>query len=245
MNNELSHTRWDEITALWKSYPPLYGIAGFFVGLLAFPAMSLLVDDFERFLTDLVPEAFGIAFTVLLIDRLYAARDSTRQVRETKDRLLRQISGQSNELAKSAIDELRHYGWITGANSLLPQRSFVRANLAGANLWKANMTDCDLTSINLDEANLWNATLTNSVLIGASMRQSNLSSASLMDVDLTGANLAGADLSDADLTGAMLSGVNLVGTKFSTYTKLPDGKNWSTRIDMKRFGIDATTDLTE
>ena len=63
---------------------------------------------------------------------------------------------------------------------------------------------------NLSGANLIGAILSDAILSGA-----NLSGAILSDADLSGANLRGADLSDANLSGANLIGANLSGANLS------------------------------
>ena len=75
------------------------------------------------------------------------------------------------------------------------------ADLFGANLRDANLSDADLRGANLSDANLSNADL----------RGANLSDADLRNADLFGANLRDANLSDADLRGANLSDANLCG----------------------------------
>ena len=103
------------------------------------------------------------------------------------------------------------------------------ADLRGADLSYANMSDLDLTGINLKAANLnytmlqgadlryadlrytW---LTGADLTGADLRQAGLIVAWLNGANLTGANLTyawlgGANLYDANLTGADLTGADM------------------------------------
>ena len=68
------------------------------------------------------------------------------------------------------------------------------ADLAGADLRKANLTEANLRRADLTEANLTGA---------------NLREAVLTEADLTGADLTEADLRRANLTGAKLIGANL------------------------------------
>ena len=78
------------------------------------------------------------------------------------------------------------------------------ADLTNANLTEANLQGADLTNANLRYANLTDADLTNANLQGA-----DLTEAILTDADLTNANLQGAVLTNADLQGAILTNANL------------------------------------
>ena len=79
-----------------------------------------------------------------------------------------------------------------------------RADLSGANLSGADLSDADLTCANLYGANLFGADLTCANLYGANLYGANLSDANLYRTNLTGADLTGANLSSADLRYATL-----------------------------------------
>ena len=85
------------------------------------------------------------------------------------------------------------------------------ANLSGASLNYANLSDADLRGTNLSGANLSGASLNYANLSGA-----DLSDTILSDADLSGANLSGADLSSAILTRTNLSGAILSGADLSS-----------------------------
>jgi len=73
-------------------------------------------------------------------------------------------------------------------------KSFVVANLSGANLRGADFSGADFSGANLRDADLRGANLSDADLRGA-----NLSGANLRSADLSGANLRDADLRGADL----------------------------------------------
>ena len=75
---------------------------------------------------------------------------------------------------------------------------------AGANLFRAYLTEANLTG-----ANLTGATLRDADLVGANLFRANLTEANLRDADLAGAKLFRANLRDADLVGANLFRANL------------------------------------
>ena len=85
------------------------------------------------------------------------------------------------------------------------------ADLTGANLFRANLTKANLFSANLTGAKLFRATLRDADLTGANLFRANLTEANLFRANLTKANLFSANLRDADLTGANLTGATLRG----------------------------------
>ena len=84
-------------------------------------------------------------------------------------------------------------------------------DLAGADLWRANLRAADLWGANLENANLRGANLENANLRGANLRAADLWGANLGGAGLARANLENADLQGADLRGADLRGANLRG----------------------------------
>ena len=106
----------------------------------------------------------------------------------------------SEKLHEPTPDELaeilnRHRAWLR------EEKDGRRADLSGANLRGADLSDANLRGANLRGANL----------SGAYLRGADLSGADLSGAYLRGADLSGADLSRADLSGANLSGANLSG----------------------------------
>ena len=95
-----------------------------------------------------------------------------------------------------------------------PNREFIdadlsRADLSGARLPRANLSDTDLAGAQLNDAdlsgaNLIRAALSRANLNGANLSGADLSEAGLREADLSGANLIGANLSEADLRMAKL-----------------------------------------
>jgi hypothetical protein len=85
-----------------------------------------------------------------------------------------------------------------------------QVDLSGANLWGAFLSDANLSEAYLSGANLWGAFLKEADLSGAT-----LSGAFLREADLSETILSGANLSEAFLRGAILSGANLRGVNLS------------------------------
>ena len=70
-----------------------------------------------------------------------------------------------------------------------------RANLSGANLYRADLSEADLSGANLSGANLCRANLYGADLSEANLSEANLYGANLYRADLSGANLYRASLS--------------------------------------------------
>lgn len=72
-------------------------------------------------------------------------------------------------------------------------------------------------------------------LTDANLRRANLQGVDLKYADLERANLWEANLRGAKLKEANLKNANLVSTSFDKHTILPDGKAWTTGIDMEYY----------
>jgi uncharacterized protein YjbI with pentapeptide repeats len=111
----------------------------------------------------------------------------------------------------------------------LKQVNLRGANLRGANLEKVDLEQASLREIDLNGANLNEANLNEANLNGAKLRGAKLRGADLRGADLSGADLGGADLGRAYLERANFERANL------KKTVLPDGRIWSTTIEMQCF----------
>jgi hypothetical protein len=252
--------RWAEIRSIWQNNQVLYIIAGFLAGILFFPTIEALSTDASDLLSGFVPEAVGIAFTVLLIDRLYQRRERAREENELKARLVRKVGSPDKATAVNAIRELTARRWLyTGA-------------LKGAYLYKSDLKGADLWGADLHEVNLSEAKMQNAKLYLANLSRSDLSDVNLEGAELISSNLAGANLLKANLEGANLENANLCGAmlglstqdylsyfntsdsealdvetaeqvasagafmpRFSRETTLPDGSKWTPKSDLRRF----------
>jgi uncharacterized protein YjbI with pentapeptide repeats len=115
---------------------------------------------------------------------------------------------------------------LTGAKPI--GANLIEANLNWANLSRADLTGADLTGADLIEANLSAANLIEANLSKAQLPRANLSGADLnlaklIEARPVRANLTGANLNWADLSRADLSGANLSGATFEPYVLPPTG----------------------
>ena len=100
------------------------------------------------------------------------------------------------------------------SEALLCRANLREATLRGANLSKANLCEADLGGAhlyiaNLNEADLSGANLRGAKVCSAYLYRSNLTNANLCEANLGGAHLYIANLSNADLDGANLRSANL------------------------------------
>ncbi|MEM9952314.1 MAG: pentapeptide repeat-containing protein [Chloroflexota bacterium] len=160
-HDEYVYGRWNEILDLWRQHQWLYAVAGFLAGILFFPLLQTISSGALSFVVDLIPEAIGIGFTVFFIDVINRRREEMQHIRDLQDVLLRRSKSTANDTAKTAIDELNHFGWLHGKNGLLKGEDLYRANLADARLSSVNLSDCILCRANLSGAWLLGANLNN------------------------------------------------------------------------------------
>lgn len=195
----MAQKRWTTIQSYWtKEYTMLWlvpglilgGVIGFLVGI----ASTADVDTW--FIDGFWPELLGTAMTIVIIDRLVDYRSQIRETKRHQKRLIRQAKGQSNELAKVAIDEMRDEGWLTVDDG--------EQLLKGAKLWNANLQDADLYKANLQGAELIQANLQGAMLDEADLQETDLSGADLQSVKLEVINLQGANLSFAVIEAATM-----------------------------------------
>jgi hypothetical protein len=243
----LMTTRWEEITRIWQDNRWLYIVAGLLLGILITPAVEQITGDLSSLIGNLVPEAVGIIFTVLILDTLAANRSRE----ELKKRLIHEARSLSNETAIGGINRIRDEKWLTtkDATPILKSQNLENANLRkarlkfadlektcleNADLQQANLTRANIQKANLNYANLQEATLNGIYGERANLGVANLRQAALGTANLQGAylgytnlqqaNLTNANLKQATLYEANLRGANLRKTQFDKDTILPDAK---------------------
>jgi hypothetical protein len=174
------------------------------------PDLLIVPQYWKYILINLAPELAGIALGVFFIDLL----NNLRQNIELKRQLIRQLGSRHNEVADTAVNELR----VNGGN-LVPENQFSPCWVTDGSLDSANLNHANLRDANLRDANLKGAFLRYANLKGADLRDANLYYANLAYANLKGANLAYANLKGANLTNANLKGANLA------YANLKRGAN--------------------
>lgn len=254
-------TKQQELDNIRKKYPALYPFAiGMAILLFGIWLGAILFDGDGGYATNLYTELISIGITVVVLDQI----NEYRTTQKLKQRLVREAGSFANNTAVSAVDWIRHEGWLKGEDGLLKSASLFGANLEGVNFSVANLQNANLETANLEHsrlirtdlkgasmvrskinhanlsvANLENTNLFFAELKGANLVFATLRGASLPDVNLDGARLDHADLSGANLSGASLKGASLFRANLTEtdmrYTILPDGTKWTIDVDMECF----------
>jgi uncharacterized protein YjbI with pentapeptide repeats len=239
---------------LWNIYTRYTDYFGIF-GAVVFVLIGIGIGAWlfrDGYATNLYTEAISVVVTITVLDRMNDRRSRERATEMLKKRLFREAKGQSNEMAKAAIDWIRDEKWLTiedevallkGKNleiANLEEANLLSANLQHTNLRQANLQRAILTQANLQQATLAEANLREANLLFANLQQASLAEANLQEADLSGANLNQANLRKANLRDANLCltnltesilaeanlcGVSIEGTKFDSLTVLPDAKD--------------------
>jgi uncharacterized protein YjbI with pentapeptide repeats len=131
----------------WKENQWVYLIVGLAIGILSSSFFqNIQADTINDFLMNLVPEAVGIFFTVLIIDRL----DAIREAQVIKDQLVRRLQSRYNHTALQAVEEIRVMGYLE--DGTLQNRNLRGANWVDANMYMADLEGSDLGNAILDKA---------------------------------------------------------------------------------------------
>ncbi len=167
-------------------------------------------------------ELASIAFTILIIDRLY----QLQTVRLEKAELLQQLRSTDRGVVVQAVERMRANGWLADG-------TLCRSSLDRGHLHRVNFSQADFSGANLEETDF----------TFANLERTNLTRVNLHRADLQGADLRGVLIDDADLVGANLSFANLLGCKGLSdqrlsaaarlaYAVLPDGQRYDGRFNL-------------
>ncbi|KAA3656234.1 MAG: pentapeptide repeat-containing protein [Chloroflexi bacterium] len=158
---------------------------------LSFGIENLLLYIYTEFAWEIA----SIAFTILIIDRIY----QVQEVRLEKRQLIRQLRSSDFQLVREAADRLRARGWVSDST------------LRNLNLTRAILRDVDWQT-----ADLTNVTLEQADLRGIDLSQAQLTNASLEGADLSGARLEGTNLTEQQLRKAdrLIHAIMPDGTKY-------------------------------
>lgn len=160
-------------------------------------------------LESLGPELAGIVIGIVIIDYL----NERRQDIQLKGQLIRQMSSRHNDVAETALNELRAHGWLEDGS--LRYADFEKANLFGANLKGADLRYANFKGATLSDANLRNANLQGANLKSSHLENSILKNANLQHANLWEAMLDGVNLDDAQLKNATLDHASLIRASLS------------------------------
>ncbi|HEX2623312.1 MAG TPA: pentapeptide repeat-containing protein [Phototrophicaceae bacterium] len=141
------------IKRLFQENQWLYLIIGVMLGLLVPELFKYARENLRDLLWNLVPEAMGMSFTLLILDRLNESREE-RQVRE---QLVRQLHSYYNPVAMQALEELRVLGYLS--DGTLHSQDFRGADWRDGNFYEADLSGCDLRNAKIQKADFVDANL--------------------------------------------------------------------------------------
>lgn len=167
---------------------------------------------------DLLVEANGVVFDLLVFGVLLSAYEALREKKEKIERLNEEIDDFRGWDEKEAM--YRIAGAIRRLNNLnkstiqlsdcfLSSANLTHINLAGANLSSAILENSQLYQANLSSANLISTDFSFAKLREANIKMARLDYADLRNADLFGAEMVGANLFEANLERANLDRANL------------------------------------
>lgn len=163
MTTRTQSRRFDLLVRLWRENEWLYLVVGLVAGILILPLLALIRADLPTLLVDLVPEAIGITFTVVILDRL----DGMREERQMRDQLIRHMYSRYNHTALQAIEDLRVLGYLS--DGTVANLSLRGSNWKEGNLYQADLRNTDLTNARVDLADFVQANLEGSTLSDAQL----------------------------------------------------------------------------
>lgn len=217
------------VAGLFK-YPPFYisfwALA--LISVIVFALVYLFIDDAGEYFINVLVEAHGLVFDLLVLGVLasifsYIAQRHERIARYNEEiddfrgwrspEAMYRIVGSIQRLNREGVqpDNLADV-CLKGAE--LSGFNLRNMNLSGAILHNARLEQTDLQEATLHGAALIGATLQGATLQGANFQGADLRWADLHDADLRNANLHGADLQWANFQGADLRGTNFQGANF-------------------------------
>ena len=214
-----------------------------FISFIAFLLAAFVVYRFtiskvdspynKEFIRDILVEAHGMLFDILIIGTFIFALQSLVEKKREKNRNIQRWEEEIDDYRYWPGEEAAHR--IAGivrrlnkqnvtsidlSNCFLKGADLRSTNLEGASLWVANLEGAKLWVTNLKEADLEYANMQGANLKGANMQGALLYCANLKGALLVEANLEGAILNEVNLEGAILNEVNLEGADLRGVTDL-------------------------
>jgi len=177
--------------------------------------------DFEGFSSNILVEAHGMLFDILIIGILLFWLNQNGEIRQQIRTYQNEIDDfrlwRSEEAAFRTVGNIRRLNRhkvfeINLANCHLQKTNLSYVNLTGSNLNSANISNCSLIEINLDNARLNQTNLENSNLNGSMLRGTYANGANFQDAYLIKAQMENAFLIKSNFKNAFLMEANLQGS---------------------------------
>lgn|GEM_PF-7117861 len=214
-------------------------ILGYLLGILTIPLLQLAINDIGAWVLVVVPPTLAVLVILkglqTIIQQTLLQYDQMQQ----RKQVMRDILSNHQQTVADAMALLTEQNWHLGADGFLrglvaESVSWANLHLNGANLQGADLFRADLSNTWLEHANLRGADVSMATLQHVQLSYANMAVGKFLTSDFRGANLHGAicagaklahsNLADAvlmgaDLRGADLTRVNLQGARFLQYAK--------------------------
>jgi len=166
------------------------------------------LTDFQGFLRNLLAEAHGSIFDIIIIGILILWLNQKGQKRQ-------QIRAYIDEIDDFRLWESEEAAFRTVGNiKRLNRHEIYNINLVNCHLAKTNLNFVKLEEANLNNANISNSNLMEANLDSARLNQTNLENSNLNQVNLNNAFASGAIFKDANLIKANLKNAYLIKANF-------------------------------
>lgn len=199
-------------------------------GIIVAVILSLLDNIYFTSWEDVLVEAHGLLFDLILFGVLLTIYDIRRQKKNKIERLKEELDDYRGWDEKEAM--YRNIGIIRRLNNLgiskinlnksyLSGADLSGTNLSGSKIVQSNLSNTDLSVVDMSDTILFWSDLSHSILLGTNLLNAKLSKVNLEGADLSGAilintSLDEANLSDVNLRDAIIRNVDLLGAQTST-----------------------------
>lgn len=166
------------------------------------------LTDFQGFMRNLLAEAHGSIFDIIIIGILILWLNQKGQKRQ-------QIRAYIDEIDDFRLWESEEAAFRTVGNiKRLNRHEIYNINLVNCHLAKTNLNFVKLNGANLNNANISNSNLMEANLDSARLNQTNLENSNLNQVNLNSSFASGANFKDANLIKANLKKAYLIKANF-------------------------------
>jgi len=174
-------------------------------------SLPFYVDDTHGFVENIMAEAHGTLFDLLIIGWFLLWLNKRAETRLTNNRYREEIEDYLGWKSPEATHRIAGNIRRLNRGGVKEKFRLTHAYLKGANLANASLRESDLWGADAEGAALGGANLHGCNMAGANLEGADLERANLIEADLRGANLREADLERATISRADLRGATLIG----------------------------------
>lgn len=174
-------------------------------------SLPFYVTDTRDFIANIMAEAHGTLFDLLIIGWFLLWLNKRAETRLTNNRYREEIEDYLGWKSPEATHRIAGNIRRLNRGGVKEKFRLTHAYLKGANLANASLRESDLWGADAEGASLGGANLHGCNMAGANLEGADLERANLIEADLRGANLREADMERATISKADLRGATLLG----------------------------------